>query len=58
MSEWHKSSYSGATNECLEVREQVTEVAVRDTQHRHLGHLSFPSPEWSAFVREVKDGRI
>ncbi|WP_420159890.1 DUF397 domain-containing protein [Nocardiopsis sp. CNT-189] len=32
-------------------------VGVRDTQNRGLGHLSFPSGEWSAFLRGVKSDR-
>ncbi|NYH54040.1 hypothetical protein HNR06_003629 [Nocardiopsis arvandica] len=50
MTEWHKSSYSGGNNECVEVREHNTGADVRDTQNRDLGRLSFSGSEWSAFV--------
>ncbi|WP_372497199.1 DUF397 domain-containing protein [Nocardiopsis dassonvillei] len=49
---WHKSSYSGAQGECVEVNETAVAeaVLVRDTQNRDLGCLSFPGGEWSAFL--------
>ncbi|MEV2279392.1 DUF397 domain-containing protein [Nocardiopsis sp. NPDC049922] len=50
MSDWHKSSYSGGTNECVEVREHSTGADVRDTQNRRSGHLTFSGLEWRAFV--------
>lgn len=50
MTDWHKSSYSGGNNECLEAREHQAGADVRDTQHRELGHLSFTRAEWNAFV--------
>ena len=45
MSNWHKSSYSGGSNECPEAREHQTGADVRDTQNRGLGHLSFTYTE-------------
>ena len=53
MSDWHKSSYSGGTNECVEVREHSVGADVRDTQTRESGHLTFRSPEWRAFVNTL-----
>ncbi|WP_061079484.1 DUF397 domain-containing protein [Nocardiopsis alborubida] len=50
MSDWHKSSYSGGSNECVEVREHNAGADVRDTQNRSHGQLAFASDEWSAFV--------
>ncbi|MCY9786976.1 DUF397 domain-containing protein [Nocardiopsis sp. EMB25] len=50
MSDWHKSSYSGGSNECVEVREHSTGADVRDTQNRESGHLTFNGLEWHAFV--------
>ncbi|MFC7327589.1 DUF397 domain-containing protein [Marinactinospora rubrisoli] len=57
MSEWHKSSYSdGGGGDCVEVAEgRITKV--RDTRHRHLGHLDFPSAEWIAFLTQIKSDR-
>ena len=54
---WHKSSYSGNHGgNCVEVAETAKAVHVRDTQHRHLGALSFSSGEFSAFVSDLKAG--
>ncbi|MGQ4272240.1 DUF397 domain-containing protein [Nocardiopsis changdeensis] len=46
---WHKSSYSGAQGDCVEVSEGSI-TAVRDTRHRELGHLEFAAAEWVAVV--------
>ncbi|MFW5420196.1 DUF397 domain-containing protein [Nocardiopsis sp. CNT-189] len=55
---WRKSSYSNQTGgHCVEMAESSDSVMVRDTRHRRLGHLSFPSGEWAAFLREVKSDR-
>lgn len=50
MSDWHKSSYSGGSNECVEAREHQAGADVRDTQNRNLGHLTFTRTEWNAFI--------
>ncbi|MFE6307761.1 DUF397 domain-containing protein [Nocardiopsis sp. NPDC057823] len=47
--DWHKSSYSGAQGDCVEVSEGSI-TAVRDTRHRELGHLEFAAAEWVAVV--------
>lgn len=48
---FRKSSYSGgATQDCVEVADLPGASAVRDTQHRHLGHLLFAASEWQAAV--------
>lgn len=54
MSEWHKSSYSGARGDCVEAAESPTAVHVRDTSHRELGHLTFSPREWSALIPNLK----
>lgn len=54
MSKWHTSSYSGGTNQCVEVREHTHGVDVRDTQNRDRGHLTIPTTEWTAFVSALK----
>lgn len=52
VARFRKSSYSGArTENCVEVADLPTGAAVRDTQHRDLGTLAFPSLEWSALLR-------
>ncbi|MFC7329002.1 DUF397 domain-containing protein [Marinactinospora rubrisoli] len=53
-SHWHKATYSGGTNACVEVRENSSGADVRDTQHRHLGYLHFSRAEWVAFLYELK----
>ncbi|MFI0813953.1 DUF397 domain-containing protein [Streptomyces echinatus] len=57
---WKKSSYSGAQQgDCLEV--QTTEeglVAARDSKFPQLGAFTFSPDEWTAFVAEVKSGRL
>ncbi|MFV2197461.1 DUF397 domain-containing protein [Nocardiopsis sp. LOL_012] len=53
MSDWHKSSYSGGSNECVEVREHSTGADVRDTQNRESGHLTFNGSEWRAFLNTL-----
>jgi hypothetical protein len=51
---WHKSTYSAGANNCVEVAEGLA-TAVRDTQHRELGTLTFPAREWQAFLGVAKD---
>ncbi|GAA0983627.1 DUF397 domain-containing protein [Nocardiopsis tropica] len=49
--EWRKSSYSAGQSACVEVAAPARAgAAMRDTKHRDLGALSFPSPEWQAFL--------
>ncbi|ADH67997.1 MULTISPECIES: DUF397 domain-containing protein [Nocardiopsis] len=52
-SDWHKSSYSNAAENCVEVREGA-ETLVRDTQNRHAGHLEFQAQEWGALLKAVR----
>ncbi|MFJ9555801.1 DUF397 domain-containing protein [Nocardiopsis sp. NPDC101807] len=48
---FRKSSYSGARDQnCVEVADVHGASLVRDTQHRELGHLAFPSSEWRALL--------
>ncbi|MEU1898569.1 DUF397 domain-containing protein [Nocardiopsis dassonvillei] len=51
--EWHKSSYSNAAENCVEVCEGA-ETLVRDTQNRHGGHLEFQAQEWTAVLAVTK----
>jgi hypothetical protein len=52
MTHWHKSSYSHASGDCVEVAEgEVT--LVRDTQNRELGRLAIPAREWAAFLAGI-----
>ncbi|WP_017581237.1 DUF397 domain-containing protein [Nocardiopsis valliformis] len=51
---YHKSSYSGGNGNCVEVAELPTGAAVRDTQNRQAGHLSFTSQEWAALLSTMR----
>ncbi|RKS05798.1 uncharacterized protein DUF397 [Nocardiopsis sp. Huas11] len=52
---FRKSSYSSARGqECVEVADFPGGAAVRDTQHRELGHLAFPSAEWAALLSSTQ----
>ncbi|WP_116245090.1 DUF397 domain-containing protein [Nocardiopsis sp. FIRDI 009] len=51
---WHISTYSangsGACVEAGPFTDGSTAFAVRDSQHRSLGHLTFTHDEWAAFL--------
>lgn len=52
---WRKSSYSSSHGQnCVEVADLPSGAAVRDTQNRELGHLTFGGPEWSALLDTVR----
>lgn len=52
---WHKSSYSGTSSNCVEVADLVKSTAIRDTKHRDLGMLIFPSAEWQALLSTTQN---
>lgn len=50
---WHISSYSAnGSGQCVEAGPCTdgTAFAVRDSTHRHHGHLTFTTPEWAALI--------
>ncbi|MFE9244403.1 DUF397 domain-containing protein [Nocardiopsis sp. NPDC006938] len=52
---WRKSSYSAASsNNCVEVADLSEATAVRDTQHRELGHLLFGHDQWVAMTTTIR----
>lgn len=57
--DFRKSTYSGNRQDCVEVaRHPKVGVALRDTQNRAAGHLSFPTAEWRAFLADVQAGEL
>ncbi|MFE1077514.1 DUF397 domain-containing protein [Nocardiopsis alba] len=50
---WHKSSYSGAQGDCVEVSEGPT-THLRDTQHRAQAQLNVPHTEWTALLNALR----
>ncbi|SIO89008.1 DUF397 domain-containing protein [Nocardiopsis sp. JB363] len=51
---WKKSSYSnGQGGNCVEARSDTgaSQVLMRDTQNRELGHLEMPASEWATLLR-------
>ncbi|MCQ8191903.1 DUF397 domain-containing protein [Streptomyces rugosispiralis] len=55
---WRRSSYSGPEgNECVEVADLRTHIAVRDSKNTTGPVLTFPADAFASFVGEVKAGR-
>ncbi|WP_055531939.1 DUF397 domain-containing protein [Streptomyces graminilatus] len=52
---WRKSSFSGSTNECVEIADLPGRGrAVRDSKNPGGGFVSFTASEWRAFISRVK----
>ncbi|GAB3702464.1 DUF397 domain-containing protein [Nocardiopsis oceani] len=54
---FRKSTYSSTTRDCVEVADFDGGSAVRDTQNREAGHLSFNSQEWAALLHSARINR-
>jgi hypothetical protein len=57
-SPWHRSTYSGTDNNCVETRSAAhddgsTEEQVQDSKNPGGGHLSFHPNQWAAFLDTV-----
>jgi hypothetical protein len=54
---WRKSSYSDGDdgNDCVEIANSRTRVAVRDSKTPADRTLSFPAESFSAFIEGLKD---
>ena len=53
---WHKSSYSSASGQCVEVASVAGAVMVRDSKDPAGPELVFTRQAWAAFVDCVKAG--
>ncbi|GEC07202.1 hypothetical protein SSP24_48570 [Streptomyces spinoverrucosus] len=53
---WRKSSYSGPGdgNDCVEVANLRTRIAIRDSKAPTQARLSFPADAFTAFVEALK----
>ncbi|MGW5880329.1 DUF397 domain-containing protein [Nocardiopsis terrae] len=51
---FRKSSYSGASDNCVEVADVESGTLVRDSKQPELGHLSFTPAEWQPFVSSLR----
>lgn len=51
---WHKSSRSGSNGQCVEVRDQGTQVDVRDSKAPTNWMLSFAPAAWITFTGSLK----
>lgn len=59
QAQWHKSTRSGSTGDCVEVAENLPGViAVRDSKNPAGPALIFTPAEWAAFIDGVKDGEF
>ncbi|MET8452463.1 DUF397 domain-containing protein [Streptomyces sp. NPDC005209] len=57
MDNWRKSSYSGGGdgNECVEMANSPTHVAVRDTKAPARATLTFPTGAFATFIEALKN---
>lgn len=55
---WYKSSRSGSSGQCTEVRHRGDAVDVRDSKDPGGPVLTFTPAEWAAFVEGVKLGEF
>ncbi|MFD4403329.1 DUF397 domain-containing protein [Nocardia sp. NPDC058499] len=56
---WFKSSYSGGSQDCVEVAFiEGDVVGVRDSKNRRGPALSFTPAAWDAFTSNTRSGRF
>ncbi|MFB6838158.1 DUF397 domain-containing protein [Streptomyces sp. NPDC056361] len=56
---WHKSTYSGDNDNCIEVADDAPSVVrVRDTKDHAKGELTATPAAWSAFARFARSHAI
>lgn len=51
--EWRKSSYTGASGNCVEIAWPTDQVAVRDSKQPAGPTLTFPTPTWQKFLTNL-----
>ncbi|MGW2643171.1 DUF397 domain-containing protein [Streptomyces sp. NPDC001348] len=56
MDNWRKSSYSGPGdgNECVEIADRRTHIAIRDSKAPARATLTFPAGAFTPFVDALK----
>ncbi|MFK4103434.1 DUF397 domain-containing protein [Streptomyces sp. NPDC019531] len=56
LAQWKKSSFSGGGegNDCVEIADLHTRVAIRDSKAPTQGTLSFPAGTFTAFISNLK----
>ncbi|KAA2264299.1 DUF397 domain-containing protein [Solihabitans fulvus] len=55
---WRTSSRSGGTQNCVELAQVASRVAVRDTKCRDAGALAFSATAFGGFLALVKAGEL
>ncbi|MDR7169295.1 hypothetical protein J2W56_003036 [Nocardia kruczakiae] len=55
---WFKSSFSGASKDCVEVAFLNEGVGVRDSKNPTGPALVFTRTEWTAFTASIQRGRF
>lgn len=54
--QWRKSTYSGGSNNCVEIAQAGAIRAVRDSKNPEAGFLTFDAKTWRGFITAVKRG--
>ena len=54
---WRKSSYSGSQANCVEVRNAVGLIKIRDTKDRQGAALTVSAAAWRRFALGIKGKR-
>ncbi|RSS55181.1 DUF397 domain-containing protein [Streptomyces sp. WAC01280] len=55
---WHKSTYSGDNDNCVEVADNLPRILVRDTKDHAQGELTATPAAWAAFTAYVGDRAV
>jgi hypothetical protein len=60
LDNWRKSSYSGEGdgNECVEIANTATHIAVRDSKAPARATLTFPATAFAPFVDALKNRHV